>query len=66
MIIKPRTPKNRKKSQIDSWYTTKTEKLKDCVTKTTFNNINPRNNSKFNTKRHALTEANTAYLFFEK
>ena len=43
-----------------------TEKLKDCETNTIFNNIKPRNNSKFKTNKQARTEAKTEYLFLEK
>ena len=31
-----------------------------------FNNIKPKNNSKFKTSKHARIEAKTEYLFLEK
>ena len=53
-------------SQVFSCNVTNTEKLKDSEIKTEFSTNNPKKISKLLTKRQALTEASTEYLFLLK
>lgn len=53
-------------SQLLSCKVTNTEKLKDSDINTAFKINKPRNISKFDTNKHALTDANTEYLFLLK
>lgn len=66
IIISPKTLENKKTNQIYSWITTNTEKLKDSEIKTTFKINSPKNNSKLETNKQALTAAKTEYLFLLK
>ena len=66
MTIKPNILKNVKASQLLSCRTTKTEKLKDSEINTEFKTKSPKNISKLDTSKQALTEANTEYLFLLK
>jgi hypothetical protein len=55
-----------KTNQVLSCNVTKTEKLKDSEIRTEFKINKPKNISKLDTNKHALTEAKTEYLFLLK